>query len=99
MTATSLLTAVTAGMVIGFAGHWIGRTAGKVPLWLPPAVGVGAALLGTVAARLAGIDTARVSPVEIVLQIGLAAGAVTAVALTTDRRPSGGRYDRTGSTR
>ena len=99
MTATSLLTAVAIGIVIGFTGHWIGRTAGKVPLWLPPAVGIGAALLGTVLARLAGIDTARVSTVEIMLQLSLGTVAVVAVVMTSDRRSTGDRYDRTSSTR
>jgi hypothetical protein len=99
MTATSLLTALAVGLVIGVVGHRIGRATRRLPLWLPPAVGVGAALLGTISARLAGIDSLHVSPVEIGLQIGLAALAVAVVVTTTDRRHGSGRYDRMAGTR
>jgi hypothetical protein len=99
MTATSLLTALAIGLIIGVVGHRIGRVTRQLPLWLPPAVGVGAALLGTIGARLAGIDSPRVSPVEIGLQTGLAALAVAIVVATTDRRQSSGRYDRVAGTR
>lgn len=99
MTATSLFTAVAVGMVIGFTGHWIGRSTRRVPPWLPPAVGVGAALLGTIAARFAGVDTPRVSLVEIVLQVALATITVAVVLGTTDRQRTHGRSDRTAETR
>ena len=99
MTATSLLTALAIGLIIGVVGHRIGRATRHLPLWLPPAVGVGAALLGTIGARLAGIDSARVSPVEIGLQIGLAALAVAVVVTTTDRRRGSGHYERVARTR
>jgi hypothetical protein len=99
MTASSLLTALAVGLLIGVTGHWIGRTTRRLPLWLPPAVGVGAALLGTIAARLAGVDSVRVSPVEVGLQIALATLAVTVVVATTERRKTGDRYDRVARTR
>ncbi|MEU8230464.1 GlsB/YeaQ/YmgE family stress response membrane protein [Actinoplanes sp. NPDC048967] len=99
MTVTSLLTALAIGLVIGVVGHRIGRSTRHLPLWLPPAVGVGAALLGTIGARLVGIDSLHVSPVEVGLQIGLAALAVAIVVTTTDRRQGSGRYDRVAGTR
>ena len=96
MTGTSLLTAVTVGLTLGILARWLVPACRGVPFWLPLAVGVGAAILGTVAARLAGVDTSQVSPVELVLQVALAGLGVGAVALTADRQPPTGRYDKTG---
>lgn len=95
MTATSLITAVTIGLVLGVLVRWLVPACRGVPFWLPPAVGVGTALLGTIAARLAGVDTAHVSPVELVLQVVLAGLSVAAVAVTADRRPPT-NYGKTG---
>src|SRR5688500_7934544 len=72
MTETSLLAALATGLLIGIVGYRVGRNTRLVPIWLPPAVGIGAALLATVVARRAGIDSLRVSPVEVGLQLGLA---------------------------
>lgn len=99
MTVTSLLTALAVGLFIGVIGYRIGRTTRHAPIWLPPAVGIGAALLGTVAARLAGIDSPRVSPVEIGLQLALATVAVAVTISTTDRRQTADRYGRGARTR
>jgi uncharacterized membrane protein YeaQ/YmgE (transglycosylase-associated protein family) len=96
MTATSLISAVSVGLVLGILARWLVPACRNVPFWLPMAVGVGAALLGTVAARLAGINTSQVSPVELVLQVTLAGFGLGAVAATADRRPAGryGKADR-----
>lgn len=99
MTGTSLITAVTVGLVLGMLVRWLVPACRAVPFWLPLAVGVGAALLGTVAARLGGVDTSQVSLVELVLQIALAGLGVGAVATTADRQPRPSRYGKTGKTR
>ena len=99
MTATSLLTAVTVGLVLGILVRWLVPACRGVPFWLPLAVGVGAALSGTVAARLAGVDTSQVSVVELVLQVALAGLGVGAVAVTADRQPRTSRYGKTGKPR
>jgi uncharacterized membrane protein YeaQ/YmgE (transglycosylase-associated protein family) len=91
MTASSLITAVAVGLVLGALAWCLVPACRRVPFWLPSAVGVGAAGLGTVIARLAGVDTSRVSPVELVLQVALAALSLGVVAATADRQPSTGR--------
>jgi len=99
VTGTSLLTAVAVGLVLGILGRWLMPTCRGVPFWLAPAVGVGAALLGTVAARFAGVQTSQVSPVELVLQVVLAGLSVSAVAMTADKQPSNSRYGKAGRSR
>lgn len=96
MTAASLISAVTVGLVLGVLVRWLVPACSDVPVWLPPAVGVGAATLGTVAASLGGVDTSQLSPVELVLQVGLAGVAVSVVALTGERDR---RYGKTGERR
>lgn len=99
MTGTSLATAVVVGLVVGLLVRWLVPACRSVPFWLPPAVGVGAAVLGTVTARLGGVDTSQVSLVELVLQVTLAGLGVGAVALTADRQPPTSRYGKTGKPR
>lgn len=99
MTAPSLLTALAVGLLVGIVGLCVGHTTHLMSVWLPPSVGIGAALLGTIAARLAGVDSPRVTPVEIGLQIALATITVAAVITTTDRRPTSDRPDHAAGTR
>jgi hypothetical protein len=96
MTGTSLITAVAVGLVLGVLVRWLVPACRGVPFWLPLAVGFGAAIMGTVAARLAGVDASQLSPVELILQVALAGLGVGAVALTADGQPPIGRYGRTG---
>lgn len=100
MTATSLISAVTIGLVLGVLARWlVPACRSSVPFWLPPAVGVSSAVLGTVAARLAGVDASQVSPVEVIVQLCAAGSALVAVAATADRQQSAGRYDESGRPR
>jgi hypothetical protein len=99
MTATSLISAVTVGLVLGVLARWLVAACRSVPFWLPPAAGVGAAVLATVAARLAGVDGSQVSLIEVILQLGAAGLSLSAVAATGDRQRSAGRYGRTGRPR
>ena len=87
MTAVSLITAVAVGALIGFAGRLATSARRRIPLWLPVAVGVGAALLGTIIARLADSDAAGLTGTEVVLQVVLGALGVAVVVATGDRRP------------
>ncbi|MDG4831729.1 GlsB/YeaQ/YmgE family stress response membrane protein [Solwaraspora sp. WMMD1047] len=99
MTETSLVTAVTVGLVLGVLARWLVPASRGVPFWLTPAVGLGAAMLGTVSARLAGVNTAQVSRVELILQVVLAGLGIAAVTVTADRQPPKnrrGRADRYG---
>ena len=84
MTAHSLIIAVTAGVVLGVAGRLLVRRR-PVPLWLPVAAGVAAAVLATVVARAANSDRPGPTVVEVILQVLFAAAGVTLVLVTADR--------------
>lgn len=92
MTVSSLVIAVAVGTLVGLIGRWLLPADRRLPFWVPLAVAVGAAVLGTVIGRFAGIDDTGVSPVEVVLQILFAAVAVSLVVATADRRPPDRRY-------
>lgn len=97
MTLSSLLTALAVGVIVGLSGRWFVPAGRGVPFWVPLAVAIGAAMLGTVVGRFAGIDTAAVTRAEVLLQVIFAGAAVTLVAATADRRPTDRRYDVRGS--
>ncbi|WP_199516706.1 GlsB/YeaQ/YmgE family stress response membrane protein [Nucisporomicrobium flavum] len=97
MTLSSLFTAVALGVVVGFCGGWSVPAGRRLPFWVPLAVAMCAAMLGSVIAGIAGIDTSGVTPVELVLQGIFAAAAVSLVAGTAERRTPGHRYDPGGS--
>lgn len=99
MTISSLIAALVVGSVIGVGGRWLVPARRGMPGWLLFAVGVGAAALGTITARLISVDSTRVSVVEIILQVVFAGVAVTLVAVTADRRPTEDRYHRMGPPR
>ncbi|MEU4427641.1 GlsB/YeaQ/YmgE family stress response membrane protein [Actinoplanes sp. NPDC024001] len=91
MTAHSLITAVILGLVIGVAGRMLLRRSRSVPVWLPIAAGVAAAVLATVIARMANTERSGPTVVEIALQVLFALAGVTVVAITADRPPAGRR--------
>ncbi|MFG1604975.1 hypothetical protein [Actinoplanes sp. NPDC049265] len=97
MTATSLIAAVLVGAAIGLGGRLITPAGRGLPAWVAMAAGVGAAVLGTIVARLSGADGPRVGAAEIVLQVAFAGAAVTAAGLSADRRSTTG--DRKGTPR
>ncbi|BEL05229.1 hypothetical protein Q0Z83_034200 [Actinoplanes sichuanensis] len=85
MTGLSLIAAVTVGAVIGVAGRMLAARCRTVPVWLPPAAGVAAAVLATVLTRMASVGEPGPTLVEFVLQVLFAVAGVTAVALTAER--------------
>ncbi|WP_436534651.1 GlsB/YeaQ/YmgE family stress response membrane protein [Actinoplanes sp. HUAS TT8] len=85
MTASSLLTAVTIGLVIGLAGRLLPRRARSVPVWLPAAAGVGAAVLATVIVRMTVPTGAGPGAAEVALQVLFATAGVAGVVTTADR--------------
>jgi hypothetical protein len=88
MTISSLVTAIVLGALFGLGGHRLVPADRRVPFWVPLAAGIGAAVLGTIAARLGGVATPNVSLIEIVVQAVLAGLGVTGVILTADRHPT-----------
>ncbi|MFI5496871.1 GlsB/YeaQ/YmgE family stress response membrane protein [Actinoplanes sp. NPDC051859] len=94
MTALSLVTAVTVGLVTGLTGRVVAPRSRPAPWWLPVAAGIAAAMLATVVARTTNSAPGGPGLVEIGLQLLLATAAVTAVGVTADRTPAGGRWKR-----
>lgn len=87
MTATGIISALIIGLVIGALGRLVVPGRQNIPIWLTMLIGVGAALLGTVIARAAGVaDTAGLDWTEIFIQVVLAAIGVALVVGVAGRR-------------
>lgn len=87
MTITGLFTA----LIVGALGRLVVPGRQAISIWLTLAIGVAAALLGTVLARLAGIDASGFSFLTLLVQVGLAGAGVALVAGTARRRGTGVR--------
>ncbi|MFC4109952.1 GlsB/YeaQ/YmgE family stress response membrane protein [Micromonospora zhanjiangensis] len=83
-----IITALIVGLIIGALGRLVVPGKQNIPIWLTMLIGVGAALLGTVIARAAGIatETAGVDWTELLIQVVLAAIGVALVAGVSGRR-------------
>lgn len=97
MTAQSLIIAVAVGLVVGCTGRLLIRRGRSVPLWLPVAAGVAAAVLAAVITRMANTDQPGPTVIEVALQVLFAVIGVLLVAMTADRQPSETRWQRSGS--
>ncbi|MEV0733292.1 MULTISPECIES: GlsB/YeaQ/YmgE family stress response membrane protein [Polymorphospora] len=82
MTVTGIITALIVGLIIGALGRLVVPGRQNIPIWLTMLIGVGAALLGTVIARAAGIatSTAGIDWAELLIQVVLAAIGVALVS-------------------
>ncbi|MBO4207012.1 hypothetical protein [Micromonospora echinofusca] len=93
MTVGSLLSALAVGALVGALGRLAIPGPRRVPRWLGPTIGVAAALAGTIATRLAGvdIDTGADAGVpglrELLVQTGAAGAAVGFAVTATGRAP------------
>nr|WP_221381982.1 GlsB/YeaQ/YmgE family stress response membrane protein [Actinoplanes polyasparticus] len=90
MTVSGIITALIVGLLVGALGRLVVPGKQNIPVWLTMAIGVVAALLGTILARAAGIDTSGFSLLTLLIQIGLAALGVAVVAGTAGRRRTPG---------
>ncbi|MEO3929186.1 GlsB/YeaQ/YmgE family stress response membrane protein [Micromonosporaceae bacterium B7E4] len=88
LTVWGIITALIVGLVIGALGRLVVPGRQDMPIWLTMLIGVGAALLGTVIARAAGIatETAGIDWMELLIQVVLAAIGVALVAGVGRRR-------------
>lgn len=88
LTVMGIITALIVGLIIGALGRLVVPGRQNIPLWLTMLIGVGAALLGTVLARAAGIatETAGIDWAELLVQVVLAAIGVALVAGVGGRR-------------
>ncbi|MEV4625198.1 GlsB/YeaQ/YmgE family stress response membrane protein [Micromonospora sp. NPDC049523] len=88
MTVAGIITALIVGLIVGALGRLVVPGKQNIPMWLHMLIGVGAALLGTVIARAAGIatETAGIDWRELLVQVVVAAIAVAIVAGVGGRR-------------
>jgi uncharacterized membrane protein YeaQ/YmgE (transglycosylase-associated protein family) len=88
LTVWGIITALIVGLIIGALGRLVVPGRQDMPIWLTMLIGVGAALLGTVIARAAGIATVTsgIDWIELLIQVALAAVAVALVAGVGRRR-------------
>ena len=81
MEITGVITAVVVGLIIGALGRLVVPGRQRLPIWLTLAIGVVAALAGTVIASVVGFgDTQGIDWLEVTLQVGLAALAIALLA-------------------
>jgi uncharacterized membrane protein YeaQ/YmgE (transglycosylase-associated protein family) len=87
MEISGVFTAVIIGLVIGLLGRLVVPGRQKIGFWLTLLVGVVAALLGTLVAGVLDVaDTRGIDWIELVLQVGFAAGGVAIVDGMRHRR-------------
>jgi uncharacterized membrane protein YeaQ/YmgE (transglycosylase-associated protein family) len=87
VTATGIISALIIGLIIGALGRLVVPGRQNIPIWLTMLIGVGAALLGTVIARAAGVaETSGLDWTEIFIQVVLAAIGVALVVGVAGRR-------------
>lgn len=92
MTATSLAAALVVGLVIGTLGHRAVHR-GRVPLWVSLGAATGAVLLGSIAARIAGIGTGEFGLADLLIQVVSGGGGVALAGAAAGRQPAD-RQDR-----
>ncbi|HEX5202757.1 GlsB/YeaQ/YmgE family stress response membrane protein [Paractinoplanes rhizophilus] len=87
MEISGIFTAIIVGLVIGALGRLVLPGKQKIGFWLTLLIGIVAALIGTFLAALIGVDDTRgIDWIELILQIGLAAGGVALVEGLGSRR-------------
>jgi uncharacterized membrane protein YeaQ/YmgE (transglycosylase-associated protein family) len=87
MEVTGFFTAIIIGLIIGALGRLVVPGKQNIPIWLTLVIGVVAALVGTLLAGAFGVDdTPGIDWIELILQVGLAAAGVAAVAGVRARR-------------
>ncbi|MFF5180285.1 GlsB/YeaQ/YmgE family stress response membrane protein [Micromonospora sp. NPDC000316] len=87
MEITGFFAAVIIGLIIGALGRLVVPGKQNVPILLTLAIGVLAAILGTVVAGVFGVDdTAGIDWIELLIQVVFAAIGVAIVAGTYGRR-------------
>ncbi|WP_428962350.1 GlsB/YeaQ/YmgE family stress response membrane protein [Micromonospora fluostatini] len=87
MEVTGFFTAIVIGLIIGALGRLVVPGRQSIPIWLTLAIGVLAALLGTLVAGILGVDDTRgIDWIELALQVGFAAIGVSVAAGRYGRR-------------
>jgi uncharacterized membrane protein YeaQ/YmgE (transglycosylase-associated protein family) len=87
VTPDGIISAIIIGLIVGALGRLAVPGRQSIPLWLTLVIGVAAALVGTIIAQAAGVQTTPgIDWIEIFIQVALAALGVVAVAGLYGRR-------------
>ena len=87
MEISGIITALIVGLIIGALGRLVVPGKQNISILWTLAVGIVAALLGTLIASAIGVaDTRGIDWIELILQVGLAAGGVVLVEGLTGKR-------------
>jgi uncharacterized membrane protein YeaQ/YmgE (transglycosylase-associated protein family) len=87
VTVAGIISALVVGLIIGALGRLVVPGRQNIPVWMTILIGIGAALLGTVIARAAGLATTPgFDWTEFLIQVVLAAVGVAVVVGVTGRR-------------
>ncbi|MFI9638999.1 GlsB/YeaQ/YmgE family stress response membrane protein [Micromonospora sp. NPDC051925] len=87
MEVQGFFTAIIIGLIIGALGRLVVPGKQNISIWLTLAIGVVAAILGTLVAGALGVDdTAGIDWIELLIQVVFAAIGVALVAGTYGRR-------------
>ncbi|MGC1215751.1 MAG: hypothetical protein WA890_31400 [Micromonospora sp.] len=90
MSVSALVSALVVGLAVGVAGRLVVPGPKAAPVWLTCALGVAAALLGSIVVLLVDADLAVPTGLRLVIQAGFAGVAVVLAVVTADRqRPPG----------
>lgn len=87
MEISGIFTALIIGLVIGALGRLVVPGKQNISIWLTLLIGIVAAVLGTIVARLFGVaDTRGIDWIELAIQVAFAAGGVSLAAGLYGRR-------------
>ncbi|MBX6356034.1 MAG: GlsB/YeaQ/YmgE family stress response membrane protein [Micromonosporaceae bacterium] len=87
MEISGIITALIVGLIIGALGRLVVPGKQNISILWTLAIGIVAALLGTLLASAIGVaDTRGIDWIELILQIGLAAAGVVLVESATTKR-------------
>ena len=84
-----IISAIVVGLIIGALGRLVLPGRQDISIWLTIAIGIVAALIGSLIASALGVgDTRGIDWIKLIIQVALAAGGV---ALVAGRAAPGGR--------
>lgn len=87
MEISGIISAIVVGLIIGALGRLVVPGKQDIPIWLTLLIGIVAAFVGSLVAAVFGVaDTRGVDWIELILQVGIAAGGVALVAGSRGRR-------------
>jgi uncharacterized membrane protein YeaQ/YmgE (transglycosylase-associated protein family) len=87
MEISGIISAIVVGLIIGALGRLVVPGKQNIKIWMTLLIGLVAAFIGTFIAKAIGVDETRgIDWIELILQVGLAAGGVALVSGAAGRK-------------